>query len=163
MSTQAGSQLSFVLRPDEGRGAPMNVVGEPTLVKVATEDSGGAIALFHLTAPPMSGPPLHVHSREDEVFYVLEGELIFEVNGVRDTVGPGGTVYLKRGIPHRYQNLTKHDARLLIAVTPGAFQNFFGELSDATLAAGGGIPPLDVLAGLGGRHGIEFLGPPILE
>ena len=162
MSAHATAPLAFVLRSDEGRGVPLNIVGEPTLVKVGSQDSGGAMALFHLTAPPMSGPPLHVHSREDEVFYVLEGELVFELDGVREIVGPGGTVYLKRGVPHRYQNFTDRDARLLIAVTPGGFQEFFVELSAAT-PAGGGIPPLDVLRAIDARHGIRTLGPPLLE
>ena len=54
----------------------------------------------------MSGPPRHVHSREDELFYVLEGEIVFELDGTRHTVRPGGTVYLRRGVVHAYQNFT---------------------------------------------------------
>ncbi|MEP7241264.1 MAG: cupin domain-containing protein [Devosia sp.] len=138
------------------------MVGEPTLVKVAAQDSGGAIALFHLTAPPMSGPPLHVHSREDEIFYVLEGELVFELDGVREVVGSGGTVYLQRGIPHRYQNFTDRDARLLIAVSPGGFHEFFVELSAATPVMGG-MPPMDILQKIDARYGIRTMGPPLLE
>ena len=110
----------------------------------------------------MSGPPLHVHSREDEVFYVLEGDLVFEIDGAREIVGPGGSVYLKRGVPHRYQNFTDRDARLLIGVVPGAFQEFFAELSAAT-PAGGGMPPMDILQSIDARHGIRTLGPPLLE
>jgi hypothetical protein len=69
----AETGLVFTLAPHEGRTpAPLNVVGEETLVKVSPADSGGALAAFHLVAPPMSGPPRHVHSREDEWFYVLE-------------------------------------------------------------------------------------------
>lgn len=155
--------LPFTLGSDEGRTAqPLNIVGEPTLVKVSSSDTGGAFALFHLTAPPLTGPPLHRHSREDETFYVLEGELVFEIDSVRSTVGAGGVVFLPRGVTHRYQNFTKHDARLLIAVTPGGFQDFFVELSAAT-PAGGGMPPLDVLQQIDGRYGIETLGPPMFE
>jgi len=154
--------MAFTLEAHEGRTAPLNVVGEPTLVKVAAADTGGAFALFHLTAPPLTGPPLHRHSREDEAFYVLEGELVFEVDGVRTTVGAGGVVYLPRGVTHRYQNFTKQDVQLLIAVTPGGFHDFFVELSAAT-PAGGGMPPLDVLQQIDVRYGIETLGPPMFE
>ena len=118
--------------------------------------------MFHLTAPPMSGPPLHVHSREDETFYVLDGELVFEIDGHRTVVGAGGSVFLPRGVTHRYQNLTTCDARLLIIVTPGAFHDFFVELAAATPPEGG-IPPLDVLQAIDARHGITTLGPPLTE
>ena len=156
------TELAFTLGADESRTAPLNVVGEPTLVKVTASDTGGAFALFHLVAPPLTGPPLHRHSREDETFYVLEGELVFEIDGARSTVGAGGTVFLRRGVPHRYQNFTTTDARLLIAVTPGGFHDFFVELSAAT-PAGGGVPPMDVLQQIDARFGIETLGPPMFE
>ena len=69
MNSTAPTKLT--LGPQEGRTAsPLNIVGEETLVKVSPEDSGGQLAFFHLTVPPMSGPPLHRHSREDELFYV---------------------------------------------------------------------------------------------
>ncbi len=149
-----------VLAAGEGRtAAPLNVVGEETLVKVAAADSGGQLAFFHLLAPPMSGPPRHVHSREDELFYVLEGQLVFELDGVRHTVEAGGTVYLQRGVVHAYQNFTAADARLLIATTPGTFSEFFVELSGSTPA--GGLPPLEVLGALAATYGITILGPPM--
>lgn len=162
VSTHA-TPLAFTLSAAEGRTAqPLNVVGEETLVKVSAADSDGAFALFHLVAPPMSGPPLHVHSREDEVFYVLEGELVFEMDGVCETIGAGGTVFLKRGVTHRYQNFTDRDARLLIGVTPGGFQEFFVELAAATPPTGG-IPPMDVLQAIDARYGITTLGPPLMR
>ncbi len=149
-----------VLAAHEGRTvAPLNVVGEETLVKVASADADAQFAFFHLVAPPMSGPPRHVHSREDELFYVLEGELDFELDGVRHTVGAGGTVFLRRGVVHAYQNFTTADARLLIATTPGHFSDFFVELSAATPP--GGMPPFEVLAALGSKYGITTLGPPM--
>ena len=152
--------ISFVLGPTEGRTpAPLNIVGEETRVKVGPADSEGALAVFHLVAPPMSGPPLHVHSREDEWFYVIEGELVFELDGARHTVGAGGSVWLRRGVVHRYQNFTATDARLLIATTPGGFSDYFVELSAATPP--GGMPPFEVLAGLGEQYGLTTLGPPM--
>ena len=155
---------AFVLGRDDHRAAaPLNVVGEPTLVKVSARDTGGAMALFHLTAPRLSGPPLHVHSLEDETFCVIEGELVFEIDGVRSTVGAGGTVFLPRGVPHRYQNFRDHEAQLLIVVTPGtSFEAFFGELSAATPLTGG-IPPLEVLQEIDQRYGLQTIGPPMFE
>lgn len=151
---------AFTLRFSEGRTPmPLNVVGEETLVKVSAADSEGQLAFFHLVAPPMSGPPRHVHSREDELFYVLEGEIVFELDGNRHTVGSGGTVYLRRGVVHAYQNFTTVSARLLITTTPGAFSGFFIELSAATPPDG--IPALDALTAIGNKYGITMMGPPM--
>jgi quercetin dioxygenase-like cupin family protein len=141
--------------------APLNIVGEETLVKVSAEDSDGTLAFFHLVAPPMSGPPRHVHTREDELFYVLEGELVFELDGERHTVRAGDTVYLRRGVVHTYQNFTTSDARLLIATTPGMFCNLFIELSAATLP--GSVPAFDLIDSIATKYGITTLGPPMFQ
>lgn len=69
--------------------------------------------------------------RRTELFCVLEGELVFRLDEVRHTVGPGGTVYSPRGVVHAYQNFTTSDARLLIATMPGAFGVMFEEMSAA--------------------------------
>jgi quercetin dioxygenase-like cupin family protein len=159
-SAPAPTQTHFTLAPGEGRTpAPLNIVGEQTLVKVAPADSEGQVAAFHLIAPPMSGPPRHVHSREDEWFYVLEGELEFELDGLRRTIGAGGSVWLRRGVVHAYQNYSSTDARLLIVTTPGRFCDFFVELSAAS--PGGGIPAPEVFAALNAKYGITTLGPPM--
>jgi quercetin dioxygenase-like cupin family protein len=150
----------FALPSSAGRTPmPLNVVGEETLVKVSAADSEGLLAFFHLVAPPMSGPPRHVHTREDELFYVLEGEIVFELDGTMHTVRPGGTVYLRRGVVHAYQNFTTSNARLLIATIPGAFSGFFVELSAATPS--GEFPDLEVLTAISEKYGITMLGPPM--
>jgi len=155
------NQTVVVLAANEGRTpAPLNIVGETTLVKVAPGDCAGRYAVFHLVAPPMSGPPLHVHSREDEFFYVLSGELVFEIDGTRHTLTAGGSVALPRGVPHRYQNFTSTDATLLIMTTPGDFSHFFVALSAITPP--GGLPTMDALTALDAEYGITTLGPPML-
>jgi quercetin dioxygenase-like cupin family protein len=162
LAPTADTERVFTLSARAGRtAAPLNIVGEETLVKVSPADSGGLLAAFHLVAPPMSGPPRHVHTREDEWFYVLDGELIFELDGERHAVGAGGSVWLRRGVVHAYQNFTDRDARLLIVTTPGAFCEFFMELSAATPP--GGMPPFELLGALGEKYGITTLGPPMTD
>jgi len=151
----------FVLGPDEGRTPePLLVVGETGLAKLRGDDCGGQFCLFHFVAPPMTGPPLHVHSREDEWFYVLEGEIVFQLDGVRHTVGPGGFVYSPRNVVHAYQNFTDRDARLLIATMPGAFGVMFEEMS--ALTPPGGMPSVEVLEMLHEKYGITTMGPPLM-
>jgi quercetin dioxygenase-like cupin family protein len=91
------------LGPNEGRTpTPLNVVVDETPVKVAAVDSGGALAAFHLVASAMSGPPRHVHPREDEWFDVLQGKLAFAPDGERRPVGAGGSAWRRRGVVHAY-------------------------------------------------------------
>jgi uncharacterized cupin superfamily protein len=71
-------------------------------VKLTNTDSNGAAAVFHLTVPPMSGPPLHRHSREDEWLYVLGGEIIAEIDGQRVVLGAGGSAFAPRGTVHTF-------------------------------------------------------------
>jgi oxalate decarboxylase/phosphoglucose isomerase-like protein (cupin superfamily) len=130
-------------------------------VKVSADDSDDTLAFFHLVAPPMSGPPRHVHTREDELFYVLEGELVFELDGERHTVRAGDTVYLRRGVVHTYQNFTASDVQLLIATVPGTFCRFFVELSAVTPL--GAMPDPVQMDAMATEYGITTLGPPMFE
>lgn len=151
--------LVVVPRGATRTAAPLNIVGEETHVLVAGTDSGSQFAAFHLVAPPMSGPPLHVHTREDEWFYVLEGELVFEADGERHTIGAGGSIFLTRGVVHRYQNFTDRDARLLIAVTPAGLDRFFEKMDAITPP--GGLPSMEQLVALDAEFGLTTLGPPM--
>ena len=74
--------------PDEGR--MLWVVGELLPLKLVGSDTDGAFALLEEVTPPQGGPPPHMHTREDETFYVLEGELEFVVGGraLLATAGP---------------------------------------------------------------------------
>ncbi len=87
----------FVVGPEECRLAhPMQMPGHEVLVKACSEDTGGVFAVGLLLAKPMSGPPLHMHTREDEWFYIRSGEFTFQVANERFTAGPGTSVFAPR-------------------------------------------------------------------
>src|SRR5260370_42407446 len=97
MTIPVSSLTSFSLVPEEGRTPePLDILGQMTLVKLASADTDGATAVFDLTAPPMSGPPMHRHSREDGWFYILVGDLTFGVGGKRFVLRDGGAVEANR-------------------------------------------------------------------
>jgi len=76
------------------------VFGEVTIViRVSAEDSGGAMTVVE-EIPPMVDTPLHVHSREDELFYILEGEHIVQRGDQAFRLGPGEAIFCPRGVPH---------------------------------------------------------------
>ena len=160
MTVPISSLTAFSLEAEEGRSRePLDIFGQMTLVKLANADTDGAVAVFHLTAPPMSGPPMHRHLREDEWFYVLEGELTFEVDGKRFVQGDGGSVFAPRGSVHTYQNLTNSTAKLLVMTTPGGFSDFFAALSEAN--KGLAKPDFARSEQILNEYGMEMLGPPL--
>jgi quercetin dioxygenase-like cupin family protein len=159
-----GAQItvnSFVLGESEGRTPEaLNILGQATLVKLTSSDTGGDVAVFHLTVPPMSGPPLHRHSREDEWFYVLDGTITLEIDGTRTVVKPGDSAFALRGTVHAFQNFTAETGKMLVMTTPGTdFNRFFVALSAHNM--GLAAPDLPGSVQIMMEHGIEMMGPPL--
>jgi quercetin dioxygenase-like cupin family protein len=95
-------------------------------VKARAEDTGGAIGLVEASFYQGFGPPLHVHRREHEAFYVLEGEIRFRVGNDDFVAGPGAWVWGPRGVPHTFK-VQSENARALILAAPGGFERMFEE------------------------------------
>ena len=130
------------------------VLGEVTiLVRVPAEATGGAFTLFE-EVPPLADTPLHIHRDEDELFYVLEGEHVFQVGAEEHRVGPGGIVFAPRGLPHSQRRVLPGEGRELVLVTPGGFEGFFRELASAHAA--GTLGP-DSYAAASERFGITWV------
>jgi quercetin dioxygenase-like cupin family protein len=160
MAVQATTRNSFALTAGKGcTPQPLNILGTEVLVKLANADSDGAAAIFSHAVAPMSGPPLHRHSREDEWFYVLDGEITLEIEGQRIALRRGGSAFAARGSAHTFQNFSDAPAEILVVVTPGGFNEFFEELSlfsqQASVSDKAGIEPI------ARKFGIEILGPPL--
>ena len=79
--------------------------------------------------PPNLGPTLHVHQREDENFYIVEGDYLFEVDGRRIELHAGDFAWAPRGVPHCFQNIGSAIGRMLITVEPAGIEDFFGEIA----------------------------------
>ena len=87
-------------------------------VKASAETTGGAFALFEENEPVDT--PLHVHDNEDELFYVLEGEHVFQVGDEEHRAGPGQAVFAPRGVPHSQRRVVPRTGRVLALTSPGA-------------------------------------------
>ncbi len=111
-----------------GAGKTIWVAGDHYTIKTSGTDTGGAFALVEARVPPGGGPPPHRHTREDEAFYLLEGELEFHADGQSFRAGPGAWITLAKGSLHRFRNLSDRDARLLILVAPAGLEQFFLEV-----------------------------------
>lgn len=115
----------------EADGGERLVFGEVTiLIRASAETTRGAFTLFE-EVPPLLDTPRHVHEREDELFYVLEGEHVFQVGEEEFRAGPGGLVFAPRGVPHAQRRVVSGEGRLLILTSPAGFEGFFRELAAA--------------------------------
>src|SRR3712207_7553603 len=97
------------LRPGDGRS--LRVLGEVLTYKITSERTGGAYSLFEVVSEPGAGPPPHVQHREDESFYVLEGEYEFLDDGATMRVSAGSLIYVPRGNLHAHKNVGTTDRK----------------------------------------------------
>ena len=154
------------VRPDEGTRS-LRVFGELVTCKVTSDQTGGAYSLFEVTTQPGEGPPSHVHHREDESFYVLEGEYEFFSGEGTIRAGAGSLLCVPRGALHAHKNVGEDVGRLLATQTPGGlYERFFDEVGEAMDGVEGGHPAFEnqpdarTIMKVAAEHGIE-IPPPI--
>jgi mannose-6-phosphate isomerase-like protein (cupin superfamily) len=112
----------YVVPPGTG------LAGDPGL-KASQRSTGGALSVFETTIG--AGPPLHVHDREDECFYVLDGRLSVRCGTDTFDAPAGSFVFLPRGRPHRF-SATGQPARLLLITAPGGIEDYFAQINNAS-------------------------------
>ena len=122
-----GSNTNPVVSPT-GEGLVYSVVGDTYTFKAVSEDTGGAYSTFEFFIPPQHGSPPHIHNREDETFYILEGELLFQVGDQNIVLSAGSFVHAPKGIPHSFKNAGTTPARTFTTAIPGGLENFFKEV-----------------------------------
>src|SRR5690606_6122352 len=126
MATATAGLEPIVVAAGDVRGPERyRTSGAELFPKVFGRDSAGNHFAGYACIPLMAGPPLHVHTREDEWFYILKGELTFEVGGKRIVAGAGTSVFAPREIPHAFRNFTNEVVEALAVVTPSNFEGFF--------------------------------------
>ena len=162
MSTTSNDTAPIALQP--GQGEALWFLGSLVTIKASSETTAGAVAVIEHLGPRGSGSPLHVHSREDEWFYVTEGELTFWVGGQVINAPAGSFVYGPRGIPHTF-TVSSEQARFLLVTEPAGFEKFMRALAEPAPRleippASDAPPDMTALGKLAAEHGIEILGPP---
>jgi quercetin dioxygenase-like cupin family protein len=142
---------------------PLWFIDDLVHVQVDGASSDGRLALIDSRGRRGDMPPLHVHRRDDETFYVLEGELSLFVADEQIVLGPGQAAHAPRDVPHAYR-VESHEARWLVITTPAGFDSFVREVSEPAPAeelppAGREVDPA-LLGQAAAKVGIEILGPP---
>jgi uncharacterized cupin superfamily protein len=135
-------------------GLPWQVLGD------SASTNGGFLFGEARLEPGAQAPGLHVHTREDESLYVIEGVMTVELDGERIDLRPGEFMVLPRGIPHRFGNLSDEPVRCVGAIAPTDIEGFFNEQT-AYFSTLSGPPDPEKLAQIAARYGLTLLGPPL--
>ncbi len=132
-------------------------MGDPVRVKAGTLNTAGSLTVLEFRVAPKNGPGVHTHFREDELWYVIEGEFRFKAGDAMLHASTGGFVFGPRGLPHAFQNIGDTPGRLLVITTPSGLERFFDEYA-ALLPGSIGQDALEAIAAGGW---VEFAGPPL--
>jgi quercetin dioxygenase-like cupin family protein len=157
--TEGATLTPALVRADEGEARWW--VGSLAVIKATAADTGGLLTVVEVTEPPGSEAPLHVHHRDDEAFWILEGDVTFVVGDAAIEAHAGDYVFGPRDIPHRY---TVGDAgcRMLFIMVPGGLEDVLRATSEP--APGRTLPPpseeepdVEAIKAIVAAHGYELL------
>lgn len=156
---QAGAAPGEGVRPV---GAGQDRLGEThslgfstILFKVLPRETSGSLFVIEHKGLGHGGPPVHFHLHQDEWFYVMEGEVLFQVGDKRVKLGAGESVLGPRGVPHGFLGMGEKPAHMVIAFTPaGKMEAFFREVA---------VPNGPVMdAAVFARYEMQYVGPPLV-
>ncbi|MBD2120898.1 cupin domain-containing protein [Trichocoleus sp. FACHB-262] len=133
--------------------------------KAIGEETGEAYALCEVIVAPQGGTPSHRHSRENESFYVQDGEIEFQLDDRTLLATVGTFLHSPKGQLHRFTNTTSAPAKMLVWVTPAGFEKFIAEVGKAVNGQITATPPLnaedlDKILITAPKYGIEIIPPP---
>ena len=140
--------------------------GTVAVVQAASEQTAGAYSLIEMRAGKGNQPPLHSHDRDDEGFYVLEGEVRVHVGPDTLCLGPGQCAVAPRGVPHTY--VVESDRARWLVMSNGGFDHFVRDLGEPLADAEADVeqalevqpPPMERILEVFAAHDIQLLGPP---
>ena len=144
-----------------GEGRTIAVVGDVYRFLATGEDTDGKYAMWEAIVPPGGGPPPHVHSREEEGFYILEGEITVHIGDKRIVTTAGMFANMPVGAPHSFKNESDKPAKMLITVAPAGLEQMFFEVGvplaeGATTALQPKKEEIEKLLAIAPRYGVEI-------
>jgi mannose-6-phosphate isomerase-like protein (cupin superfamily) len=171
----AGSELTWLpidsvpapVLCDGDEGGVFWCMGNSFSIRLRSTESAGALALLEVVAPVGTAPPLHVHHREAEVFYLLEGAMIYRAGDDAFELAPGSSIYLPKDVPHAFRVIGHRPARFLALTAPGGIEALYEQLGRPP--ARDGLPDKPSAEEIGSwlraaeTYGLEICGPPLPE
>lgn len=156
------TRTATIRTPDVGQS--LAVVGDIYRFLATSEETDGKYAMWEAIVPPGGGPPPHIHSREEEGFVVLEGEIAFQVGDKRIVANAGTFANIPVGTPHSFKNESDQPAKMIITVAPAGLEQMFFEVSlpleqGVTIAPKPTAADFEKLLKAAPKYGIEILLP----
>lgn len=152
-------QAPWVMRSGEAPRVTVDGIGIDMRLLLPGGEAGAPLCAIEEHTAPGGGPPLHVHHRQSELFFFLEGSYRLAVGDQRPTVGPGDLALVPPGTPHTFRNIGDRPGRFLFVLTPALDSaRFFTEFAD--LMRQGPVDPA-ALEAFAAPFGLEFVGPPL--
>jgi len=154
--------MATIRTPTEGR--TIAVVGDVYRFMATGDDTNGKYAIWEAIVPPGGGPPPHVHSREEEGFYILDGEINFQIGDERIVATAGTFANMPVGKSHSFKNESDRPAEMLISVAPAGLEGMFFEVG-VPLAEGAttALPPtkeeIEKLLAVAPKYGVKIMLP----
>ena len=136
-----------------GPDAPL-IPGLTASTRLTSAETGFISIVEHVFSPGALVPP-HIHTLEDEISYVVSGEIGFRSNGKEITLAAGGYIVKPRNELHSMWNAGTSPARMIEIISPAGFEKYFVELAEA-VAAAGGLPDPSTMGAIAGRFGLSF-------
>ena len=135
------------------KGVTQNILD----IKISSKDTNGEIAIFEESGfTPNGGPPLHIHPYQDEIFYIVEGEYLFQVADEKYQMKPGDTIFLPRNIQHAFMQLSDKGKVIISFIPAGKMEDFF-KVTDSWTSP----PTLKEIEKTFEDHDMKVVGPPL--
>jgi quercetin dioxygenase-like cupin family protein len=128
----------------------------PNDVKISAKDTDGQLSVFEYVGFQKIGPPLHVHFNQDEIFYVVEGEFLFQLDSEKMTLKAGDTIFLPQNVPHTWLQLSDKGKLVYLLQPAGQMEEFFKKMNELK-----GPPTEELVQQIHQAHGMKIVGPPI--
>lgn len=131
--------------------------GDEYYYNATGKETDGQYFLLESIVPPGGGPPPHVQTKEEEAFYILEGEVTFYAEGKETLATKGTYLNIPKGVRHRFRNNSQSTARMLMLFSPAGIEKMFDEVGESeALYAKHPKGVIDALNEVGKRYGVEF-------
>ena len=154
------SEPGQVMIKDANEGRTVGLVGDIYRFLATSEETGGRYSMFEAIVLPGGGPPPHIHRKEDETFYILEGEITFQIDRERRVAGPGTFVHMPIGNLHAFKNETDQPVKMLVSFSPAGLEEMFfqvgRDLAEGEAPEEPSPHEVDRLLEITGRYGIEY-------
>lgn len=150
-SNSEGTLDPKIIRDDEGK--TINVLGDMQTIKLTAKDTNGLFTLIEENNTPGTMIPPHVHTKEDEIFKVLEGELELTVGDNTTVLKAGDLAFGPRNIPHSWKVIGNTNAKVILSVFPAGIEDMFEALGELPP----GSPDMEKVMEICARQGISFV------